>query len=326
MSEQMTATQPSSLPTVTTGDDESRRHRRLLLYIVSVSLFWCVILYLAHGHENLLVYILLSAFALTILSLLGSICWLVVTTPGFLTSRPQLHHQQQYELTDRTGLTTTCNEDRRYHHHDDNNDWSMPTRFEDTARCIRSCQEVIAQDRPPNDGTYNVVYAAVVFGKQVRSEGIMHLEFTPSDGRNRIHHQEDKTVRPTTSSTTTTVHNGWEISGTSNFGSTSTTILEGFVNAEGQAYWIVPFSDVAVRGTETRKQAGTSLAVLHRGILNFERCILDDGEFQSISLQSAASRTDDVDKKHEGRIVRMEFVGATNHCPDVNEECTPEIV
>jgi hypothetical protein len=294
----------ASPPSDRSGVDEFRRSRRQLLYIVLVSVFWCLVVFFAYEHENLLVYILLAIFASAVTFLLGSVGWFLLTTPGLLTAGPR-----QYEMTDTTGLTTTpVGPDGM-----GGDEAASSGRFEETARRVRSCREAVPPGRTPQDGTYRVVYAAVVYGKQLRSEGRLQLQFTPAaapHGMGSIH------------------RNGWEISGKSIFGSSSTPILEGFVNAEGHIYWMVPSSNVI---SWEQNQTTCSVAVLYRGVLDLDSGTLDNGEFQSISLLGASST---LDKKHEGRIVRMEFVGTPDVPRLVNHDVggrsvknlTPEVV
>lgn len=283
-------------------DDRRSGRRRLIQYVAFVSVFWFTVLFLTYEHENGLVYALLTLLSLAIMYMLGSICCVLMTTPGILSS------QQRYEMTHTTGSMGN----RTLHHAQDDeeleevNDITL-CRFEDTPHRIQACQEVVVPGLAPKDGTYTVVYVGIVFGRQLRSQGYLHLQFMPFKNKANNYNERSKQ----SSLAQSTINNGWKISGNSTFGSTSTTIKEGFVNAEGQIYWIVPScSSVA------SSQPISSSGVLYRGVLDLQRCTLDDGEFQSISLSTAPSKDAStvspptVDGRHEGRIVRMEFIGS----------------
>jgi len=141
---------------------------------------------------------------------------------------------------------------------------ALPFSFEETAERVRSCQEQDGDDDDdgfgadgggggsggaPEDGTYAITMSAVYFGKTLRTEGQLELQFVRS-----------------------TRYEGWDVRGKQIFkksgdGNDSTSpVDEGFVNAYGQMYWIV--SD---------PNTGRNV---HRGIFDFRRKALHNGDFK----------------------------------------------
>jgi hypothetical protein len=178
----------------------------------------------------------------------------------------------------------------------------FPYRFEDTPRRMRACAEVISPRYAPKDGKYKVVVTAIMFGKQLRSEGVLNLELIPS---NKDSHRST----------------GWNIQGSSVFGLTTTAIQEGFINAEGHFYWILPsLTPPAVsNGQHDKRNKNASRneellldVVLYRGrIMDLETFSFEDGEFQSLK-SGIHEGSDGQTIRPEGRIVRLEYLGEDN--------------
>jgi hypothetical protein len=290
------------------AEEEDLRFRRLTRCGLGACAFWFVVLLLIYDGDFGLVYALLSLVSLTVVYLLASICSILMHTTRPFGLRSS---ETEYEMTDTTALASrnTINNDGDEFDEELQGTSITSYRFEETPGRVQACQEAVLPGRAPKNGTYKVVYVAVVFGRQLRSEGTLHLQFTISKCKNGTKSKQSSSPPLAAPS----INNGWTISGKSTFGTISTTIGGGFVNADGQMYWIVPCRNLF----ETNQSSDPSDAVLYRGIFNLESCTLDNGDFQSIISQNGSTNETSsptimppaVDKKHEGRIVRMEFVG-----------------
>lgn len=153
--------------------------------------------------------------------------------------------------------------------HHDNADVNN-VNFDETRAAVRGCERArltaAGSSLSPVEGIYKVVYAAEYFGRALRSEGEVALRFTPQS-------------------------NGWDISGHSRStadaaGGPVSRIRDGFVNAEGEMYWLVD-------GESSGK------LLQYRGTLNLDTNELYDGEFSS------------KDNSLQGRIVRLYLLKAT---------------
>lgn len=131
--------------------------------------------------------------------------------------------------------------------------------FAKTPREIRSYPDPTTPGVSPSSGYYEIVYNAIVFSKTVRSQCKLNLHF-----------EAEK--------------NGWSISGSSETGSGSRTISEGFVNSIGHMYWIIN------EGGEDR--------CTYRGVFEISSGTMCDGDFQSTGGKTKAN----------GRIVRLEKI------------------
>ena len=173
---------------------------------------------------------------------------------------------------------------------DDTRHDSFSCSFQETPTRVRSCDSRISTStKGPKNGTYDIVYSAVYFGKLVRSQGRADMVFTCGT-------------------------NGWEIRGQQFFGvqsqhATQKTIVDGFVNSDGYAYWITEDDDMTE--TSAAKHSGDNrgaeqdshdvpvksrqLSTIYRGIFNIERNELFDGDFQA-------------GQGHTGRLVRVQLV------------------
>jgi hypothetical protein len=277
-------------------------YERLTRFVCFAFAFWSLVLFLAYEHENRLMILILVALCLVLLYLVGSICYMVASTPEFRSSSP-------LKTTDsgRTGLlghhnnlTTDIETDE-----DGLNEKVFSFAFEDTPRRVRDGNEMILRSglrQRPHDGTYKVVYAAILFGKQVRTEGKLQLNFIDSSSA------------------------GWNIEGVSVFGQSTQTIQDGFVNTQGQMYWVVPVvSSLLSSPRSSPPSSNNSIAteaVLYRGIFDFDACCLGDGEFQSIQTTKSNRGESETDHYHrhqnnndenkrkctQGRVVRLELV------------------
>lgn len=147
---------------------------------------------------------------------------------------------------------------------DIHHDTTVEFGFDETRQDIRSCElPRLQQGGPPAAGVYKVVYAAEYFGRVLRTEGELWLRFTE---------------RP----------NGWEITGQSRSAATAgqaaSRIRDGYLNAEGEMYWLVH--------GDSGKTSGGKL-IQHRGQYELDTNELHDGDFLS------------KDGTLQGRIVRL---------------------
>lgn len=119
--------------------------------------------------------------------------------------------------------------------------------FDQARSEIRDCPLPRPAKSPP-EGVYQIVYAAEYFGRVLRTEGELWLQWRP-------------------------VSNGWEIRGQSRSSAGSaekmaSTLHDGFLNSEGEIYWL---SDGKASGKH----------ILFRGTLDLETWEMFDGEFLS---------------------------------------------
>ncbi len=207
----------------------------------------------------------------------------------------------EYEMTEQDDQQATLVTTRgKEHNGDDANIPSVfPFGFEETPSRIRRGREIVTPRFAPKNGIYKVVYTAIVFGKQIRSEGSLRLKFTPSSNR------------PMECT-------GWELQGQCIFGQSSPIpIQDGFVNAEGHIYWIVPsaLSGIQSNHASSLESSGTCPVVslrnvtVYRGILDLETWSWEDGEFLSMTDTRHNNNASTIrDGRYEGRIVRLEHV------------------
>ena len=150
------------------------------------------------------------------------------------------------------------------------NDYNFPEYFVETGDYVK--YTLSENDRilpPPVSGTYDLVLAAVYFGKTVRSEGTVALEIG-----NFVHTKSEC---------------GYSISGSQQFSSVC-PIIEGYWSAStGLIYWKV--------------ESAPNKHTIYRGKLSTrsDNHCLFNGEFETIDVSSG-------NEDHcEGRIVRMEL-------------------
>jgi hypothetical protein len=180
-------------------------YRRFLRCMLIALVFWIVMLYFSAHHENGLViggFVILGMWLIYMLTCIcGSLCCM------FQQGRHSVVPTIDEDAED-AGLT------RDLDLFDE--DESFPYEMAETPQRIRECEHTITPGVGPTNGTYAAVYSAVYFNKSVRSEGNLHLEFSP------------------------THDNGWTVQGESSFGKVQRVVLEGFVNAKGEMYWKTP--------------------------------------------------------------------------------------
>jgi hypothetical protein len=272
-------------------EERERLYRSIKCALVMLA-FWLLILWLLYEHDNKVVTILLSLFAAVVLYMVASIGFFLVST--WSTDATTASIEEEYELTEQEEQQSTLMADGPIGN--TNVDTSAVVAgvfaypFDQTSRRIRSCQEFASPSHAPQDGTYKIVYAAIVFGKQIRSEGHMHLSFIPLK-RDSLH------------------NTGWVIQGWSEFGKRPAKILEGFVNAKGYIYWALPLlsspsPSPSVSEKETKIKRLTK-ATIYRGKWDLATQSWEDGEFQSI--QESPNTSTESGGVYEGRIVRMEL-------------------
>lgn len=206
-----------------------------------------------------------------------------------------------YEMTEQDDQHATLVPTRGNEQNGDysNNKSVFPFGFEETPSRIRQGREITNPRFAPRNGIYKVVYTAIVFGKQVRSEGSLQLTFTS------LSNSPMECV-------------GWEIQGQCIFGQSSPIPLQdGFVNAEGHIYWVVPSSLCGLQSNHANNQKGRGTTTVlslqnvtvYRGILDLETWSWEDGEFLSITDTRHNHNAATIrDGRYEGRIVRLEHV------------------
>jgi hypothetical protein len=186
----MTNTDPSEDNGLTQGQREMQFYCRLLRFMSMMVVFWFLILLLSEYNENVMVIACLAIFCLWLIYNCVLICCIVCPTSASSSEE------------DVGALTTRVEDD----------DEPFPYEFEESPVRIRNCPEPTPTEGPTN-GVYTAVYSALYFGKALRSEGQLELQF------------QEK-------------HNGWNIQGESIFGHDCTQIQEGFVNAKGEMYYM----------------------------------------------------------------------------------------
>lgn len=295
-------------PLATTGDrpldntnTDPFKHGRMIRFFCFASVFWTMMLFLTYEREHRLVILLLATFCLALLYLVGSICFMLTTTPEF--------HQDPSTADDITGLTV--GRSGSGHENGNNGDGIFGISFNDTPHRIRACTEMPLTGRTPQNGVYKVIYAAIVFGRQVRSEGRLHIRFIPSNGGSSSQRSSSKTP-----------NNGWEITGKSVFGKSIHNLEDGFVNAEGEMYWVIPQSS-------SGSSKSTREVVIYRGILDLKECCLDNGDFQSIVRVgprlkvSSPGQIQTIENSQTcGRIVRLELLDDKENVSGTEVEMT----
>jgi hypothetical protein len=129
---------------------------------------------------------------------------------------------------------------------------------------IRDCHLPRPEGKDPPEGVYRVVYASEMFGRVLRTEGELHLRWIP-------------------------VAQGWEIEGFSTSVASKNVesqIQEGFLNSEGNLYWIPEWITMGKK-------------IVYCGKFDFGTHQMLEGDFRS------------QDSALQGRIVRMELVKAS---------------
>ncbi|CAB9497832.1 expressed unknown protein [Seminavis robusta] len=129
--------------------------------------------------------------------------------------------------------------------------------FEETPPVVRACREDIrylpGNAAKPTNGIYHIVYNCIFFGKSIRSESKLQLQFEAE----------------------TKNHSGWEVrgivvTGTNQGVSMQRPISEGFVNGRGEMYW-----------TYVSHANESNAGGIYRGILNFRSNTMYEGEFKA---------------------------------------------
>eukprot|EP00980_Cylindrotheca_fusiformis_P007462 scaffold1538_cov109-Cylindrotheca_fusiformis.AAC.4 len=205
---------------------------RLFRFMMGVLAFYSLLLFLDYEHDTILMILGIGCFLLWIMYML-----VVVFLLGCNSSVPLEAEERGLTIVEQAEDSLTSSSD------------AFPFSFAETPQQIRSCQEPTIPGESPKSGAYEIVYNAVVFGRSVRSQGKLILQF----------HAEP---------------NGWSITGSNETVSGSRPIAEGFLNSIGQMYWIISEAvDPCV----------------YRGIFEMSTCTMFDGEFQSIGDHSNAN-------------------------------------
>ncbi len=243
-------------------EDELSRYRRILRCMGILLIFWFVMLYLIVHRDK----------GLVIAGLVVILLWIIymcVCIFGNLYLRFQEQRSSSScDGDEEAGLTATNDSESQPSP-------PLPLSFDDTAKRIKECSKPIDSGKGPTNGTYTAVFSAVYFNKPLRSEGTLRLEFVP------------------------THTNGWTIRGESNFGNKPRAIKEGFVNSEGEMYWVTGDS-------------------IHRGVLDFGSSCMFDGEFIPKVNRLLPSMSGTV-----GRVVRLELTKASFYSSSVEMVAFP---
>lgn len=239
-------------------DVQRQFYIRFAKFLVTITIF-CFLIMLTdfqHGGAFSLLFTILSG--MFTLYMLGSLIMAMLIQnqllqPGILTEGNTSNNQHDYD-----------SEEEEW---DSDDQRALPYSFEETPRQIRKCSSKIGFSHPA-DGLYTIVYAAIYFGKQIRSEAQMDLQFEVArEG------------------------NGWTIHGTSISGKQSPeghrVISEGFVNARGEMYWKL--------SNPLGNNEKEDMSITYRGQFDFHSNSMFDGEFWAERVPS-------------GRIVRLELL------------------
>jgi hypothetical protein len=213
--------------------EEQARLWRLFRFVMALMAFYLLLIFLDYEHETILMILGAGCFMLWILYML---CMIILL--GCSSSQP-------LEAEER-GLTMNNQEED----HPASSSDVFSFSFAKTPRQIRSYPDPITPGVSPSNGYYEIVYNAIVFGKTVRSQGKLKLQF-----------EAEK--------------NGWSISGSSETVSGSRTISEGFVNSIGHMYWIIN------EGGEDR--------CMYRGVFEISSSTMWGGDFQSTGGNTKAN-------------------------------------
>jgi hypothetical protein len=181
---------------------ELQTYCRLIRWVFLLLIFWIIILWLTEHHDDRLALCLLGFLLLWLLYMLFYICCMLCSVRALAARSSQ----------PRDGLLLRDNDDDDDDDiRDDDEDQLLKYDFDDTPTKIRDCDQLITPNMAPKNGIYTVVYSAIYFGKAMRSEAKITLDF-----------QETKT--------------GWEITGKADF-KTKAAIEKGFINPKGEMYW-----------------------------------------------------------------------------------------
>ncbi|KAG7350503.1 hypothetical protein IV203_009863 [Nitzschia inconspicua] len=290
-----------------TPAEERDRVFRIARCAVFMLFFWLIILWLLYEHDNKLVIILISLFSVVVLYFLGLLCSVVFMSSSTYTP-PDIEDEDGgdcYEMTEQDEhhsilVDSSCNRGGDVDESSTVGVFSYP--FGETRRRIRNCPDFASTLATPKDGTYKIVCTAIIFGKQIRTEGYLHLTFLASS----------KDPLKTT---------GWEVEGSCTFGKRQSTIQEGFVNAKGHIYWVLPLQSAPKRGVRTTNDDELTNVTVYRGKWDpHNNQSWEDGEFQS--LQEVVTATTRSGGSHEGRIVRLELQQAAAITSDRNRNCS----
>jgi hypothetical protein len=262
--------------------EERQRHCRAVRFPIFLLAFWTLTVWVAYEGDTMLAYLLLTGFVVSILYLFTITCCTLVATTGAQEFRED---EDGCELTDQQDQESTP-----ISLDDGNSNRIFPFDFSETPRWVRKCHEFANPQLAPKDGTYKVVYALIVFGRHVRSEGHLNVKFTP--------YKKDAST-----------NTGWEITGTCAFGKTpAVNLCDGFVNAEGQLYWAVPLTSSTSSDKPKQEKRGAKQlrgVTVYRGTLNLVSGVWEDGEFGALNDSNASDKGSSV--RHEGRITRFEY-------------------
>jgi hypothetical protein len=186
---------------------------RLIQFVFLMITLLLVILWLTEHHDVGWALFLIGVIALWTLYMMVQICCILRSL-----------HNLAVPTQPRDGLLIRdddyCDDSDEIRDDDGNEDELLRFDFDETPTQIRDCHQARVHNLAPKNGPYTVVYAALYFGKAMRSEAKMTLDF-----KEKI--------------------NGWEITGRTDF-KTTAIIEDGFVNARGEMYWVT--KDCLYRG------------------------------------------------------------------------------
>ncbi|KAG7357368.1 hypothetical protein IV203_002056 [Nitzschia inconspicua] len=290
----------------TTPAEERDRVFRIARCAVLMLFFWLIILWLLYERDNKLVIILISLFSAVVLYFLGLLCSVVLMSPSSSTPPDIEDGGESYEMTEQNEhhsilIASSCNRGGDVDESSTGGVFSYP--FGETRRRIRNCQDFASSHNAPKDGTYRIVCTAIIFGKQIRSEGYLHLTFLAS-------------------SKDPSKNTGWEVEGSCIFGKRQSTIQEGFVNAKGHIYWVLPLQIAPKHGVRTTNDDELTNVTVYRGKWDPHNVqSWEDGEFQSLQ-EVVTTTTTRSGGSHEGRIVRLELQQAAATTSDSDMNCS----
>lgn len=224
--------------------EEQGQLRRALRFICTFFVLYTILLFLNYEHQTILVFLVVGIFVAWILYML-----IVIVILGICV--------KSQDVPEERGLTYDMPDDEEESSSSPSSSSDLLS-FDTTPQRIKSVKVQINPGSYPKNGKYEIVYNAVFFGKAIRMQLNLNLEFTKSD-------------------------NGWYISGESMSSSSSSkannqerSISEGFVNSLGQMYWIMVDSK--------------NCACIYYGLLDFATNSMFDGEFLTQGNNEARGR------------------------------------
>jgi hypothetical protein len=244
--EEIYAGQQQQYPMNARVEAERQFYVRFARFLVVLMIFFGIMFISEMEHDNFLFLAGIAGLGIWMLYMIGSLSYTLMVVNPRNNLREILTEE---ELGD---IDNQGNEEQDGENAIDGGVGRMAVfSFDETPNYVRSCrQEIGYLASKPKNGRYKVVYNAVYFGKSIRSESNLYLQF-------------DATMF------------GWEVSGMIysgkdiNHGSCR-HISEGFLNGRCELYWKLD---------KTHDEA--QLDGLYRGLFDLPSCTMFDGDFKA---------------------------------------------